>query len=177
MGGVVLYIATSLDGYIADTDGGIDWLTAFEQPGEDFGYKAFLARIGAIIMGGKTYRQVLGFGPWPYPGVSCYVVTNRALADAPDTAVRAFAGDVVELVERVRRTTERDIWLVGGAELVTQFANRDLIDEYIISIMPLILGDGIPLFQGIMGQHHLRLIESKAYAAGVVQVTYIKTAG
>jgi dihydrofolate reductase len=175
MGHVVLYIAASLDGYIADANGGIDWLTAFDRPDEDFGYAAFLQRIGAIIVGGKTYRQVLRHARWPYAGIPCYVVTRHALADVPDAGISAFSGDVARLVEQTRRKTSKDIWLIGGAELVTQFANAGLIDEYIISIMPLTLGSGIALFQGITWQQRLTLVEAKTYPASVVQVTYTRT--
>jgi dihydrofolate reductase len=172
MSNVILYIACSLDGYIADPDGGIDWLTAFDDASEDYGYAAFLSHVGAIIMGGKTYRQVLGFESWPYQGIPCHIVTRQPLTNPPDAAISAFSGDVALLVEQVRRTTDKDIWLVGGAQLVTQFANAHLIDEYIVSIIPLLLGDGIPLFQGLSSQHKLTLTGSSSYANGIVQLQY-----
>jgi len=80
MSDVVLYIAATLDGFIASSDGGIDWLKPFEQAGEDYGYAAFHARVGAVIIGGNTYRQALGFGEWPYAGVTTWVATRRGLA-------------------------------------------------------------------------------------------------
>lgn len=174
MGDVILYIAATLDGFIASRDGGIDWLKPFEQASEDYGFSAFYARVGAVIIGGNTYRQALGFGEWPYPGVTTWVATRRALAGErhPGADVRAFAGDMSDLAALARRETAKDIWLVGGAQLVTAFVNQGLMDEYIISIVPLILGEGIPLFAGISRQTTLRLVATRGYAGGIAQVTY-----
>lgn len=172
MSSVVLYIACSLDGYIADPDGGIDWLTAFDQPDEDYDYTAFVQRLGAIIMGGKTYRQALGFGPWPYQGIPCHIVTTQPLAGPPDASISAFNGDVRELAAQVRQETGKDVWLIGGSEIITQFANAGLIDEYIISIIPLLLGQGIPLFRAIDARHRLTLTGSTSYPNGIVQLHY-----
>ncbi len=174
MSDVVLYIAATLDGFIASSDGGIDWLKPFEQAGEDYGYAAFHARVGAVIIGGNTYRQALGFGEWPYAGVTTWVATRRGLAGErhPGADVRAFAGDMSDLVALARRETARDIWLVGGAQLVTAFVNQGLIDEFIIGIVPLVLGEGIPLFAGISRRTTLRLVETRGYASGIAQMTY-----
>lgn len=173
MSSVILYIACTLDGYIAGKDGDISWLHPFEHTGEDYGYAAFLSHVGAIIMGGKTYRQALGFGPWPYSGIPCHVVTTQALTNPPDASISAFCGDVSELVAQIRQETGKDIWLVGGSRLITQFANARLIEEYIISIVPLLLGDGIPLFQGLSSKQNLTLTGSTSYASGIVQLHYV----
>lgn len=172
MGNVILYIAISLDGFIARRDGDIAWLTAYDNPGEDYGYATFYARVGAVILGGRTYRQVLDLGSWPYPGMPTYVATRGPLLDPPDPNIRAFDGEMSDLVAQIRQTTERDIWLVGGGQLVTAFANQHLIDEYIITLVPLLLGDGIPLFHDVQVEERLQLTGSQVYTNGLVQVRY-----
>ena len=172
MGMVVLYIAATVDGYIASKDGSIDWLHPFEQSGEDYGYAAFYARLGAVVVGGNTYRQALGFAQWPYPGMPTYVITSQAIPHPPDPSVRAYAGDVSILVAQIRQETGKDIWLVGGGQVITQFANRQLIDRYIISIIPIILGGGIPLFHDIAAPATLTLASSTSYPSGIVQLDY-----
>jgi dihydrofolate reductase len=172
MSEILLYIAASLDGFIAERDGGVAWLESFDHGGEDYGYADFYARVGGLIMGGATYRQVLGFGAWPYAGVPCTVVTRRGLGEPPDAGVQAFSGDVAELVSQIQTESDRDVWLVGGGDLVGQFQERGLIDKYILSIMPVVLGEGIPLFPGQGRQEKLALVASRAYPSGVVQLTY-----
>ncbi len=172
MGDVILYIAASLDGFIARRNDDISWLTAYDGGGEDYGYAAFYARVGAVIVGGRTYREVLGFGAWPYPGKTTYVVTTQPLSNPPDADIHAFGGDVADLVAQVRQMTDQDIWLVGGGRLITAFVNQRLIDEIIITIVPLILGEGIPLFQGIAVEQSLQLTGSQVYANGLTQLRY-----
>ena len=177
MGEVILYIATSLDGYIADEEGGVGWLERYEAGDDDYGYAALLERVGTAIMGGRTYRQVLGFGPWPYATLTTYVVTRQSLADPPAPSIRSFRGDVRELVARIRANSDRDVWLVGGADLVSQFVNRHLIDEYILFVMPLLLGRGIRLFRDLRSPTPLELERAVSYASGVVELCYRPAAG
>ena len=177
MGEVILYIATSLDGYIADEEGGVGWLERYEAGDDDYGYAALLERVGTAIMGGRTYRQVLGFGPWPYTALTTFVVTRQLLLDPPARSVHAFQGDVRELVDRIRAESDEDIWLVGGADLVSQFADKGLIDEYILFVMPILLGRGIPLFQDIHRRHLLELDRAASHASGVVELCYRPAAG
>jgi len=172
MGNVILYIAASLDGFIARRNDDISWLTAYDGPDEDYGYAAFYAGVGAIIVGARTYREVLGFGAWPYAGKTTYVVTTQALQNPPAADIHAFAGDMADLVAQIRQMTEQDIWLVGGGRLTTAFVNQHLIDEIIITIVPLILGDGIPLFQGIQVEESLHLSGGQVYASGLAQLRY-----
>jgi len=170
---VVLYIATSLDGYIATPDGGIDWLASVEKEGLDYGYKAFYDSVDALIMGRVTYEQVLGFGEWPYPGKACWVFGQQisngvgnpkdvcVVSDHPETFLAELAASGV-----------KKAWLVGGGNLVSSFANRQLISEYIISIVPVLLGRGIPLFSGPGVMQNLRLEAAKRYDSGLVQMRY-----
>lgn len=146
MGKVVLFIAMSLDGYIADREGKVDWLAGQDPGGEDpDAYAQFIQRVDTVVMGWNTYRQVvteLSPGHWPYDGLTAYVVTHR---DLPSTDRIQFTGrDPRALVEDLRRQPGRDIWICGGACLVQQLA--DLIDEYDISVIPVLLGGGVPLF-------------------------------
>lgn len=175
MGKVLLYIAISLDGFIATPDGGVVWLDRFNLPDEDYGYKAMYARLGAVVMGGITYRQVLGFGHW-YDGVKCYIVTRGTLDNPPQGDVTASSGDMRDLVTKIRAETDKDIWLVGGADLVAQFIEHNLIDEYHISIIPVVLGRGIPLSKGasLEKSQLVKLDTVKSYPNGVVQVIYHK---
>jgi dihydrofolate reductase len=172
MGKVVLYIAASLDSYIATEDGGIAWLDTFQVPNEDYGYSAFMANVGAVIMGGKTYRQVLTFGEWAYKGAVTYIVTSQPLADHPHDDVRKVAGDFAGLVQRIKAETDKDIFFVGGAQLTKAFVELDLIDQYEIALMPVMLGKGIPLFLELETVQKVTLTGTKTYPNGVVALTY-----
>lgn len=173
MGKVILYIAASLDGYIARTDGSVDWLEAFEAAGEDYGYAELLERVGSVIMGGSTYRQVLGFGAWPYGDFTTYVITRGKLSAPPAENIHPAAGDAPQLVARIRAESDEDIWLVGGAQINGLFRDAGLIDEIILSVMPVLLGEGIPLFPRAAGpERSLRLLSAESYPSGVVQLRY-----
>jgi dihydrofolate reductase len=172
MGKVVLYIAASLDSYIATEDGGVAWLDAFQIPNEDYNYGAFIANVGAVIMGGKTYRQVLTFGEWGYKGKVSYIVTSQALADHKNDDVRKVEGDFTTLVQQIKTETDKDIFFVGGAELTKAFIERDLIDQYEIALMPVMLGKGIPLFLPLASVQKVTLTATKTYPNGVVALSY-----
>jgi dihydrofolate reductase len=164
---VKLFIATSLDGFIADRDGGVDWLFA----DGDYGYTAFFDSIETLLMGRRTYEQVLSFGEWPYGEKPTYVFTRGAPGgDHPH--VRFVSGDAGALVEELRERTSGDIWLVGGAALVSTFRELHLIDEFILSVHPVLLGEGIPLFERQLPRESLRLREETSYESGLVQLSY-----
>ena len=164
---VKLFIATSLDGFIAERDGGVDWLFT----DNDYGYTSFFDSIETLIMGRRTYEQVLGFGEWPYGEKPTYVFTRNAPAgDHPH--VEFVSGDAGSFVEGLRRRSSGDIWLVGGAALVSVFRELRLIDEYILSVHPVLLGDGIPLFERPLPRESLRLREVISFDSGLVQLRY-----
>jgi dihydrofolate reductase len=164
---VTLYIATSLDGFIAEPDGGVGWL--FTEG--DYGYTAFFESVGALLMGRRTYEQVLGFGEWPYDEKPTYVFTRSAPGgDHPH--VEFVSGDLGAFAEELRRRTTGDVWLVGGAALVSAFRELGSIDEYILSVHPVLLGDGIPLFERPLPREGLRLREEQAFESGLVQLRY-----
>lgn len=171
----VLYIATSLDGYIARTDNGLDWLEEFENSETDYGYKDFISSVGTILMGRKTYETVLGFGiDWPYKDFHTVVVTTKMefLVQAPNTFL--LHNHLGEFLTRLKHTQEKDIWLVGGGELLKTFINENLLDTMILTIIPKLLGSGIPLFpQGIL-ETRWALLKSVSYPKGVINLVYSK---
>jgi dihydrofolate reductase len=177
---VVLYIAASLDGFIADRDGGVDWLERFTDPADgDYGYADFYDGIAAVAMGRTTYDQVRGFGDWPYPGKPTVVFTHDPPdPDLPD--VSFTADDPAEVVASLREQTEGDpgssprqaIWLVGGGGLVASFRERGLIDEVILTVIPVLLGEGVPLFPGTQPEASLRLRDVQRFESGIVQLHY-----
>lgn len=135
----------SLDGYIADIDGGIDWLSEVEGEG-DIGYSAFYETVDTIIMGRTTYDQILTFDcEWPYSGKKCYVFTNRE--HAPDDNAEFVTGDLSTFMSNLLSQPGTNIWLLGGGQLIDGFMKKGLIDEFAISVIPIILGKGIPLFK------------------------------
>ncbi|MBM0742638.1 dihydrofolate reductase [Phormidium sp. CLA17] len=165
------YIATSLDGYIARRNGSVDWLPS-EDTGEDFGYAAFYQSVDVLAMGRTTYEQVLSFGEWPYPSKPSYVFTQQALiSDRPDVFFTSVPPD--HFVQEMTSQGFHRIWLVGGAALVAAFLKLGLIDQYILSVMPVILGDGIPLFSSPHPETALKLVKVQQYhSIGAVQITY-----
>lgn len=176
----ILYIATSLDGYIADAQHKLDWLTSFDGQGEDFNYSSFYARIGAVIMGSTTFEDVLQLSPqqYPYADVRSYVVTRRSISVPSGHDIHLWSSDFADLLRDARAYSaakERDIWLVGGGKLASAFFANGWIDEIILTIMPVMLGAGIPLFHS--GQAHLshwRLDKVEHWHTGVVQMHYSK---
>ena len=174
---VVLYVACSLDGYIARPDGAVDWLDEIAQPPngeeEDYGYAEFIARVGTVLMGRVTYEQVLSFGvDYPYPGTSGYVF-SRTRAGEQDANVRFVDGaDLTGLVGQLKADSDRNIWLIGGGKLVQEFVRLDLIDRIELFILPVILGEGIPLFPPVTPQRNLTLENSRSFETGMVQLTY-----
>lgn len=172
----VLYIATSLDGFIARPDGNLDWLTSIPNPrAGDYGYAEFIASIETIIMGRKTYNEIIGFGiDWPYIGLNSYVVTNNKELKIQSPETYLLTGKIKDFVAETKSKTKKDIWLIGGGQLITTFINEDLLDKMIITIIPKIIGDGIPLFAYKPKETKWKLIEAKSFDTGVVNLTYEK---
>lgn len=168
---VILYIATSVDGYIARKNGDINWLSIVETENQDYGYEAFYQTIDTVLLGRKTYEQVLTFGDFPYCEKDCYVFSSKSQTNTD--YVQFADGDIVNFVDDLKKKEGKDIWLVGGSKLIKSFMSYDLIDEYIISMIPMILGEGIPLFKNC-GSQHLKLLDIKRYTIGLVQLHYTR---
>lgn len=170
---LILYIALSLDGYIADKSGGVDWLTSIGGGG-DFGYAEFLQTVDALIMGGTTYRQLMHWGiPWPYEGLDAYVFTRKKMPGSG--GVNFVDGNPKDFIETLRQKPGKKIWLMGGGDLVHQCLRDGIVDEFAFAFIPLLLGEGIRLFRGA-GLKGLRLCESRAYG-DVLCVRYEKISG
>ena len=168
---VVLYIAQSLDGYIARPGGEVDWL----DDADDFGYESFFRGVEAVVMGRETYEQILTFGPFPYAGKACYVVTSTRTGQSESVRFVEIAG-VDAVIGRLKAGEGGDIWLVGGAQLIRHFQERDLIDRYIIFTQPILLGAGIPLFLEQPVERRLKLLGATAYPSGTVESRYERAA-
>lgn len=173
---IILYIATSIDGYIATPDGGIEWLNEIPNPtNEDHGYKELLATIDTVLMGGKTYHEIIGFGiPWPYKDIKSYVVSRRDSNVTPNENVHFITEDVITKVWELKSEVGKDIWLVGGGELTAMLLNANLIDEMQICTVPTILGDGIPLFPNKAKESKWKLVSGKSFDTGLLLSTYQK---
>ncbi len=174
---VILYIATTLNGFIARKDGKLDWLTSIPNPQSgDYGYNDLLNRIDTIIMGRKTYDEVINYDmEWPYSGMQTYIVSNNKQfkIKSPDTQIiQIYIHDA--LAEMLSKPG-KDIWLVGGGQLITSFLKHALIDEMIISVIPKIISDGLPLFASYPEESNWKLTEAKSFDTGVVNLLYHKT--
>lgn len=168
---LIYYVAASLDGYIARPDGSIDWLHDFPGSNDEHGYAAFYASIDGLLMGRATYLQCRGFNTWPYPGKPTLVLT-RANNLPPATAqVELLHCSPAEALEHLHGLGCERIWLVGGGTLAGNCLAADLLDEMIVSIIPHLLGAGIPLF-GIGLERRLQLLEQRSFPSGIVQMRY-----
>ena len=160
---VILYIATSLDGFIARKNGSVDWLAKYENTEEDYVYKEFLGSVGTIILGNTTYQQFKA----PYPNKKCFVFSRKNSGKEDNiTFVNNSVKDFLNGLE------DENLWLVGGAEIAKEFLKHNLIDEFIITVIPTVLGEGIPLFGEGCGEHQLKLQNIKKYDSGIVQLFY-----
>jgi len=162
---IILFIASSLDGYIAREDGTIDWLPENTASG----YDDFIKSVDTVIMGKKTYNQVLTFGDYPYKDKKSYVFTRNNEYSKDENA--EFVDDADKLVKDILSDSGTNIWLIGGAEIISTFVNLGFVDEINISINPVVLGKGIPLFKNIEKEIKLELIKTTDYDA-LVELRY-----
>jgi dihydrofolate reductase len=169
-----VFIATSLDGYIARADGTFDFLSIVERPDEDYGFADFFASVDALVIGRNTYETALAFPEWPYAGKRCIVITHRATPSVHGE--QFFAGDPVALVEQLGLAGAQRLYVDGGA-VIRQFLSDNLIDDLTLSIVPVLLGQGIALFGAEVPEQRLRLESSKSYESGLVQLRYERGAG
>ena len=169
-----VFIAASLDGFIARPDGGLDWLDAVHAPGEDYGYNAFFDSVDAILLGAKTYETVRGFEEWPYGDKPCFVASARPWA--PVKRESFLQGNPVSMARQLAAHDYSRIYLDGGA-LIRSFLATGLISDLTLSVIPILLGRGIPLFREIgrepsYGEHTLKCTGTQAYPSGLVQLRY-----
>lgn len=169
----VLYIAMSLDGYIADKNGGVRWLADKQNDESNMGsYPEFLKTVDTVVLGYRTYHQIvteLSPGAWAYKGKTSYVITHRQEKSTDEIIFTAEAP--AALVARLQAQKGKDIWICGGAAVANQLIGLDLIDRYHITVIPTILGDGVRLFQKHNTEKKLRLVSSKTYS-GLADLVY-----
>lgn len=168
-----VFIAASLDGYIALSDGSVAWLDAVRLDGEDYGFDAFFASVDTLLMGRLTWESVLGFDGWPYAGKRVAVLTHRPAQGRHGETF--LAGSPVEVLARLHAEGARRVYVDGG-QVISSFLREGLIDELTISIVPLVLGRGIRLFQGELPRRALRLSAHRSWPSGLVQLRYVPLA-
>lgn len=171
--GRYVFIASSVDGFIARKDGDIDWLNEIPNPEQiDYGYFEFMKNMDAVVMGRNTFEKVLTFGKWPYD--KPVFVLSRTLKNTDNSLngnVEIVNKRNEELVEELKSEGLNNLYIDGGIT-IQSFLKEDLIDEMIISTIPIILGEGIPLFGNAGVEEKFDLIESKSYPNGIVQNHY-----
>jgi dihydrofolate reductase len=168
---VILYIAMSLDGYIAKDEDNIDFLSIVESKGEDYGYASFQKEVDTIIWGRKTYDKILSFGiEFPYKDKKCYVLSRSR--KGKDENVEFFGGDIKELISKIRSTEGKHIYCDGGGEVVFELLKNNLINKMIISVIPHLVGNGIRLFKDGRPEQKLKFLKSISFPTGLLQLWY-----
>lgn len=168
---VILYIAVSLDGYIAAPGDDLSFLSLVEEKGEDYGYGDFVETVDTVIVGRRTYDKVLSMGvDHLYAGKDAYVVTRTPRPDSG--SVKFYPGSLKTLIARLKAESGKHIFVDGGAEVVNELLCEDLIDEFIISVIPVLLGEGIRLFKDGRPELKLELISTRQFFKGLAQLHY-----
>jgi len=177
---VTIHMVASLDGFIARKDGSVDWLETSDEFADgdtmDSGFvEAFLKTIDCYVMGSRTYETALRFEAqglgWAYGDKPTFVLTSRELPQVRST-VEFYSGDLVQFVNAHLRTKFHSIWFVGGGAVSGECLRRGLADEVRYSIVPILIGDGIPFFEKLGADVALHLAEVKAYKSGMVELSY-----
>jgi dihydrofolate reductase len=172
---VSVFVGTSLDGYIARPDGALDFLPP--GGGEPHGYDEFIASVDAIVIGRKTFETVLTLGPWPYGSKRVVVLSSRPvdLSVVKDGVVEQMAGPPAEIISRLAASGAHRLYVDGGIT-IQQFLRAGLIQRLIITRVPVLIGDGIPLFGALPADIRLRHVATRQYASGLVSSEYLVAA-
>lgn len=170
---IILYVAASLDGYMADSQKSVNWIkgqdATVEMPDT---FTPFFASVDTVIMGRTTYDQIvteLSPEKWPYSGAMTYVFTHRPMTDTE--GIKFTSGNPCQLVNELRHRSGKDIWICGGADIISQLLKADLIDMFHIATIPVILGGGVRLFAETDGMMNLRLTNTVNYN-GIIEAVY-----
>jgi dihydrofolate reductase len=168
---VIVYIAASVDGYIAGPNGDMSFLDVVLAEGEDYGYFDFINSVDTVVQGRKTYDWVMEQVPeFAHEGKETYIMTRTERPRKGN--VRFYTGDLGELVSNLKNGAGKNIFVDGGAEIVHQLLMKGLVDELIVSFIPVLLGGGVRLFQEGLPQQNLKLLSSKEFEKGLVQLHY-----
>jgi dihydrofolate reductase len=167
-----VFVGTSVDGFIARANDDLDWLPP--GGGEEHGYEAFMATVDALVIGRKTFEKVLTFDTWPYGGKPVFVLTSRPLEipDLPGAVVERMSGDPADIVSQLAGRGIGHIYVDGGIT-VQRFLRAGLIQRLIITRVPVLIGEGIPLFGPLQGDIALQHVATRQYASGLVQSEYV----
>lgn len=168
---VILYIATSLDGYIAQPNDELSFLSIVEQEGQDYGYSDFIKTVDAVIVGRKTYDKVISMGfDFPHADKDAYIITRTPKPNIG--SVKFYTDDLKSLVDKLKSEKGKNIFCDGGAEIVNELLKADLIDEFIISVIPILVGNGTKLFNDGRPEIKLELVSVKSFDKGLTQLHY-----
>lgn len=167
---LVIYIACSVDGYIAKTNDDLSFLSMVEKEGEDYGYSEFTKTIDTIILGRNTYNWVTRNVPTHYGDKRTIVITHEQ--KPAEGNVSFYSGSLSDLVHQLKQEPGKNIFCDGGAQIIKQLLLDDLIDEFTISLIPVLLGEGTRLFADGRPEHRLQLESSKSFDTGLVQLFY-----
>lgn len=167
----ILYIACSLDGYIAKPNDDLSFLSIVEQAGEDYGYGEFIQTIDTVILGRKTYEWIKKHVPeFVHADKTTYVITRTERPAIDNTSF--YTGNLKDLIDTLKSKSGKHIFIDGGAEVVHELLAQKLIDEFVISIIPILVGDGTRLFKDGRPEQQMQLVSSKQFKTGLVQLHY-----
>lgn len=168
---IILYIAMSLDGYIAQPNDDLSFLSTVAKEGEDYGYTDFISSVDTVIVGRKTYEWVMNqVGEFPHADKNAYVITRTARPAIGKTVF--YTSDLTELVNKLKAENGKNIYCDGGAEVVNELLKKDLLDEIIISVIPILVGNGTRLFKDSRPEQKLKLVNVKTFDTGLTQLHY-----
>ncbi|TLM82527.1 dihydrofolate reductase family protein [Pseudarthrobacter sp. NamE5] len=177
MSRIQYYVAASLDGFIATSTDDLGWLLQFDGfEGGKESYESFMAGVGCVVMGGETYNWLMEHEPgtWPYPDTPSYVFTRHEYSAPAGANLTFVRGDVTEFIEDFRHAAAgKNVWVVGGGNLAAQFADGGLLDELILSVIPVVLGDGKRLLPLSRPTAPLELAASRTMGRGIVELRYL----
>lgn len=173
---IKLYIAASIDGYIADINGELDWLKDYPINSDyNYGYDDFFESVDSVIMGGKTFRDILNMDiSYPYKEKTTYIVSHTNNFPTSIKNIEFISDKIAEKIFSLKRQNGKDIWLVGGGQLISMLINHNLVDEMKITYIPKLLGGGIPLFPKMTKETKWQLTNNQSYKNGVVSIEYQK---
>lgn len=171
---VTLYIAMSLDGYIADKYGKVDWLNGHGNEKNADTYSDFVKDVDTVVMGWNTYHQItteLSPSEWAYEQLTSYVITHRTVPSTNN--IKFISVDPCEIVKKLKEARGKTIWICGGGSIIQPLVRNGLIDEYYISVIPTVLGSGIRLFGETPYEVKLKLLRTRVYN-GITELVYVR---